>query len=101
MSDSGHPDLDRALLLGGQMLDAARAGDWPRVTALQPECDALLRREHPADESARSALQGLQSQYQSLSELVARARDGIAGEIGRHAQTHRALSSYLDSSVAR
>ncbi|MDE2307703.1 MAG: flagellar protein FliT [Xanthomonadaceae bacterium] len=100
MSDDRHPDLERALQLGGQMLDAARAGDWPRVTALQPQCDALLRRGHAADESARIALLGLQSQHQMLSELVAQARDGIAREIARHAQTHRALSAYLDSSAA-
>jgi len=101
MSDSGHPDLDRALQLIGQMLDAARAGDWPRVTTLQPECDALLRRKYPVDESTRKTLLGLQSRYQNLSDLVAHARDGIAREIARHAQTHRALSAYLDSSAAR
>jgi len=100
MSDSSPPDLDRALQLIGQMLDAARTGDWPRVTTLQPECDVLLRRRYPAGESTRKALLALQAQYRNLSELVVQARDGIAREIGRHAQTHRALSAYLDSSGA-
>jgi len=101
MGDAGHSDLDHAMQLVGQMLDAARAGDWSRVITLRPECDALLRQRHPADERTRMALQGLQLQHQSLSDLVVRARDEIALEIGRAAQTHRALSTYLDSSGVR
>ncbi len=86
--------------LAGLMLEAAQAADWPSVTTMQAECDALARRQYPADESTHKALLELQLQHEELSALVARARDEIAREIGRHSHTHRALHAYLESSQA-
>ncbi len=97
-SDSCHPDLDHALQLAGQMMEAATAGDWSRVATLQTKCDALVRRAYPHSDATHKALLALQSQHEQLSARVAQARDGIAQEIARHTHNHRALNAYLDSS---
>ena len=86
--------------LSVQMLEAAKTGDWTRVATLRPEYEDLLRRDHPANEAARSVLLGLQQQNQDLLDLAGHAREGIARELGRHCQKHRALNAYLVSSGA-
>lgn len=81
-------------------MTAAKAGDWSRVTTLQTECDALVRRAYPDGDATGNALRALQVQHEQLSELVAHARDGMAREIARHTHNHRALNAYLESSRA-
>lgn len=98
IGDAGHAELDRALRLSAQMLDAAQAGRWETMPALQAQCDALVRGEHPADEATRSALQTLQERHLKLLELAGSARDAIGHDLGRHRHNHRALSAYLGSS---
>ena len=84
--------------LSVQMLEAAKAGDWTGVATLRPEYEVVLRHDHPANETTRSALLGLQQLNQDLLDLAGHAREGIARELGWHCQKHRALNAYLVSS---
>lgn len=87
--------LASALELSERMLEAARSGEWSTVTTLQSECDALIRQEHPADESTRVALLKLERGHRSLAELADQARDAVAVELGQLRRNRRALHAYL------
>lgn len=98
MAEACDAGLERAMRLGRQMLEAAAAGEWERVGALHPECDALLRREHAPDEATRAALQTVQQQHLELTRLAAQARAAAGSALGQHRHKHRALSAYLSTS---
>lgn len=95
MNVPGRADLEHALQLGAQMLDAAREGDWKAVAGLRPEYDALLRQGAPANDVERDFLLQVQQQHQQLVELTAQARDSIARQLQQQRKNHRALNAYL------
>ncbi len=95
MNVPGRADLEHALQLGAQMLDAAREGDWKAVAGLRPEYDALLRQGAPANDVERGFLLQVQQQHQQLVELTAQARDSIARQLQQQRKNHRALNAYL------
>lgn len=101
MTDARHAELEQALQLSAQMLEAAGAGHWESVATLQAECDVMLRRDHPADDATRGILQTMQEQHLKLLELTASARDATGQELGIHRHNHRALSAYLESDAKR
>lgn len=94
MSEQAHPDLQQALALSAQMLEAGRQGDWPRATALQGECDRLIRGA-PINAAGVMAMRQLQLDQQSLLALAAQARDEVSEQLRRHRGNHRAVSAYL------
>lgn len=89
-------DLQAALQLSAQLLEAARAADWERVAGLQADCDEQVRRPWPAGTATRDAYHKVQERYAGALALVAHACDQIGRELGRLQESHRALNAYLD-----
>lgn len=96
MNEAPHPDLQRALALSVDMLQAARRGDWAGATALQAECDRLLRKA-TVNAAGLMALRQLQLDQRAMLELAARARGVVGESLARHHVNHRAVSAYLDT----
>ena len=91
------PDLQVALQLSAQMVEAAQAADWERVAGLQSICADHVHHPWPASVQTREAFQALQEQHLSVLALAAQARDTVGQELSRQRGNHRALSAYLDT----
>jgi hypothetical protein len=103
MSDLAHPDLQRALQMTMEMLDAASGGNWERVSQLDGERDRLLRK-HQADALSaddRKAIAALLTHNQSLMAHAEIARDAVQRQLDQHQYKHRALRTYISSSAER
>lgn len=96
MNEAPHPDLQRALMLSADMLQAAGRGDWASASALQAECDRLLR-QAPINAAGLMAMRQLQLDQRALLELAAQARNAVSDHLSRHHVNHRAVSAYLDT----
>ncbi|MFK2903807.1 hypothetical protein ISP17_07515 [Dyella ginsengisoli] len=96
MNEAPHPDLQRALVLSADMLQAGRRGDWAGATALQAECDHLLR-QAPINAAGLMALRQLQLDQRTLLDLAVQARTMVSEHLARHHVNHRAVSAYLDA----
>ena len=90
MNEAPHPDLQQALVLSADMLQAAGRGDWASASALQAECDRLLRR-------APVNVAGLMAMRQLQLDQAAQARSAVTDHLSRHHVNHRAVSAYLDT----
>ena len=74
------PDLQLALQLSAQMVEAAQAADWERAAGLQSTCAGHLHSPWPASVQTHDALQVLQEQH--LSVLALAALDPEVGALG-------------------
>jgi hypothetical protein len=103
MSDMPHPDLQRAVQMTVEMLDAAVGGNWERVSQLDSERDRLLRK-HQADALTaddRKAIAAVLTHNQTLMAHAEIARDAVRRQMDQHQYNHRALRTYISSSAAR
>ena len=89
------PDLQVALRLSTQMVQAAQAADWQQVAVLQSICAGHVHGPWPESVQTRDAFQALQEQYLSALSVAAQARETVARELGTLRDNHRALSAYL------
>lgn len=96
MIEAAHPDLQRALVLSADMLQAGRRGDWAGAAELQAECDRLLR-QAPINAAGLMAMRQLQLDQRALLELATQARNQASDSLARHHLNHRAVSAYLDT----
>jgi hypothetical protein len=103
MSDLAHPDLQRALQMTMEMLDAASGGNWERVSQLDGERDRLLRKQQADALSAddRKTIAALLTHNQSLMAHAEIARDAVQRQLDQHQYKHRALRTYISSSAER
>jgi hypothetical protein len=102
MSDASHADLQRALQITVEMLDAAAGDNWDRVRQLDAERDQLLRK-HPADVrngNERETIAALLTHNQTLMVHAEAARDAVKRQLDQHQYKHRALRTYLSSSAS-
>jgi hypothetical protein len=99
MSKSAHPNLQRALQLSIEMLDAADAGNWDRVSQLDAERHRLLQAWKPHGLSAadREAIDTLQRHNQSLVAHAEAVREKVKRDLEQHQYNHRALRTYISS----
>lgn len=95
MDDQRLAVLDQALSISEDMVAAANAGEWDRVSTLQNDCDACLRDGFPTNDAARERLLAVQEAYNTLRLLTYAAREKTADQLGQHRQSHRALAAYL------
>ncbi|HZX71646.1 MAG TPA: flagellar protein FliT [Rhodanobacter sp.] len=91
------PDLQVALQLGAQMIEAAQAADWERVAGLQSICADHVHSAWPASVQMRDAFQALQEQHLGVLALAAQAHERVGRELSALRGNHRALSAYLDT----
>lgn len=91
------PDLQVALQLSAQMLEAAQAADWERAAGLQSICAEHVRHPWPASMQTRDAFRVLRERHLGVLALAAQAHERVGQELGRLRENHRALSAYLDT----
>jgi hypothetical protein len=89
--------LERALQMGGRMLEAAQARQWDEVASMHSAYEELLEQNHATfvTPASRESLLQVWGQHQQLLDLTATARDAVARELDRSRHNHRALNTYL------
>jgi len=83
-----------ALALTRAMLDAARAGDWEQVVALEAEREPLALQPVSKDEDSVRQLGELLALDRELRELVTQARDIAGGQWQAEHDRARAIAAY-------
>jgi hypothetical protein len=103
MSETTHPDLQRALQVTVEMLNAAAGGNWDRVSQLDRERDRLLRKRQadPVTMRDREAIAALLRHNQTLMAHAEAAREAVRQRLDQHQYNHRALRTYISSSAPR
>lgn len=90
--------LQQAMRLTEQMLQAAGASDWERVASLDSERQPMLAAVDKPDPQWREWLTALHQQNQQVLALATGAREQVERQLGRHRYNHRALNTYIASS---
>jgi tripartite-type tricarboxylate transporter receptor subunit TctC len=91
-------DLQQALLLTAQMLDAAGVNDWERVASLDSTRQPLLAAARRPDPQWQECLAALQQHNQQVLTLASTAREQVEQQLGSHRYNHRALNTYITAS---
>lgn len=103
MSDLAHANLQRALDITVEMIDAATSDNWPRVVELDAQRQVCL--EHfqagAAGPQHRDALLALQVHNRALLERANLAHEAVERQLNQHQYNHRALQTYITSSSSR
>jgi flagellar protein FliT len=86
--------LALAMTLTRAMLDAARAGDWERLIALEAERHPLVVRPVPQDDDSLRQLGELLACDRELYALISQARDTAAGQWQVEHDRARAIAAY-------
>lgn len=103
MSEAAHADLQDALQITLEMLDAANSGNWERVSQLDSERDRLLRKRQadvltPDDHETITTLLAHNQMLQAHAEA---AHEAVKQQLDQHQYNHNALRTYISSSVSR
>jgi hypothetical protein len=103
MSQAAHPDLQRALQVTVEMIDAAVGGNWDRVNQLDRDRDRLLRkhRADPVTVHDRDTITALIAHNRTLMAHAEAAREAVRQRLDQHQYNHRALRTYIASSASR
>jgi len=101
MNRPGSADLQRALQLTIEMLDAAAGNNWDRVSQLDAERHRQLQRRRPGPLTGddRQVIATLLTHNQTLKAHADVARAALKQKLEQHQHNHRALRSYISSSV--
>lgn len=103
MSEAAHTDLQDALQLTLEMLDAANSGNWERVGQLDSERDRLLRKRQADALSSgdHEIITTLLAHNQMLQAHAEAAQEAVKQQLDQHQYNHNALRTYISSSVSR
>jgi hypothetical protein len=103
MSDAAPADLQRALQITIEMLEAAVGSNWDRVCQLDVERQRQLRKCGTASLSSddRQIVATMLKHNQSLMVHADAARAILQQQLDRHQYNHRALQTYISSSSSR
>jgi hypothetical protein len=101
MSDAAHADLQRALQITVEMLDAGVGNNWDRVGQLDAERLRVLhkRRIEALSDDDRQIVAALLKYNQTLLAHADAARGMLKKQMDEHQYNHRALRTYISSSV--
>ena len=101
MNEAPHTDLQRALQITVEMLDAAAGNNWERVSQFDAERHALLHAWQAGSATAvdREVIAQLQAHNQMLMAHAEAARDAVKRQLEQHQHNHRALRTYLSASL--
>jgi flagellar protein FliT len=86
--------LALALALTRAMLEAARAGDWEQLIALEAERHPLVMQPVARDEDGIRQLAELLALDRELYALISQARDEAAGQWQAEHDRARAIAAY-------
>lgn len=86
--------LALALALTRAMLEAARAGDWEQLVALEAERHPLVMRPVPPDADSVHQLGELLALDRELQAMVTRARDQASEQWQAGQDRARAIAAY-------
>jgi hypothetical protein len=103
MSDAAQSDLQDALTITLEMLDAAASGNWERVGQLDTERDRLLRKRQADTLTAsdRETISALLTHNQTLVAHADAAHEAVKQQLDQHQYNHNALRTYISSSASR
>jgi hypothetical protein len=103
VSDAAHAELQHALQITVEMLDAAAGNNWDRVSQLDAERDRVLRKHsvEPVSGADREIIARLLAHNQTLAAHAGLARDAVQRQLDEHQYKHRALRTYISSSESR
>jgi hypothetical protein len=103
MNDTAHADLQRALQITVEMLDAAAGNNWDRVSQLDAERHRQLRKRQAdlLSEQDRQIVATLLRHNQTLMAHADMARATLKKQLDEHQYNHRALRTYISSSESR
>ena len=103
MSDAARADLQRALQITIEMIDAAVGNNWDRVSQLDVERQRQLRMHHanPLNDQDRQVIASMHRHNQTLMAHADAARATLKAQLEQHQYNHRALRTYISSSGAR
>jgi flagellar protein FliT len=87
------------LKLSERMLDAARAGDWDSVVALEGERSRQLTALSDDDAGSLPLFRALLTHTEEVRALAGRQRDLLSADMDQHQHRHRALSAYLHAGI--
>lgn len=92
-------ELQHALTLTVEMIDAAGQGNWTLVNELDAQRQIHLQRLRHDTLTAqhREALQVLQAQNRVLLERAGQVRESVEHQLSQHQYNHRALRTYITS----
>jgi hypothetical protein len=93
-------DLQRALQITVEMLDAAAGNNWDRVRQLDAERHCLLhkRAAGPLSGDDRQIIATLLRHNQTLKAHADAAQAILKRQLDQHQYNHRALRTYISSS---
>jgi hypothetical protein len=99
MNDAAQTELQRALALTVEMIDAAAHDNWMLVTELDARRQVHLQQvQHNALAAEHSeTLQALQAHNRALLERAEQVRETVEQQLGQHQYNHRALRTYISS----
>jgi hypothetical protein len=103
MNQAASADLQRALQITTDMLDAAAGNNWDRVSQLDAERHRYLQK-HQADlltMQDRQMIAALLAHNQTLLVHAENAREAVREQLDQHQYKHRALRTYISSSGTR
>jgi hypothetical protein len=103
MSEAAHADLQQALQITIEMLDAAAGNNWDRVIQLDAERHRPLRKRQadPLSDEGRQIVAALLRHNQTLMAHADAARAMLKKQLDEHQYNHRALRTYISSSGSR
>jgi hypothetical protein len=103
MNQAVSDDLQRALQITIEMLDAAAGSNWDRVYQLDVERQRQLhkRRAGPLSDNDRQIIAAVLKHNQTLMAHADVARTSLKQQLDRHQYNHRALKTYIHSSSSR
>ncbi|GLQ48885.1 flagellar protein FliT [Dyella flava] len=101
MKQAASVDLQRALQITIEMLDAAAGNNWDRVSQLDAERHRQLQRRQagPLTGDDRQVIATMLTHNQTLKAHAGIARAALKQKLDQHQHNHRALRSYISSSV--
>lgn len=98
MSDAVHQDLQRALVLTIEMVEAAMHDNWTLVSELDGQRHRHLQHAHGAFGAEHyETLQLLHAHNGTLLERVEQVRSAAEQQLNQHQYNHRALQTYMTS----
>jgi len=101
MNEAARIDLQHALQITIEMLDAAAGNNWDRVSQLDAERQRQLRtpRSGPLTGHDRQLIATLLKHNQTLMAHADAARTTLKAQLDQHQYNHRALRTYISSST--
>lgn len=99
MNDAALTELQHALSLTVEMIDAAAHDNWTLVTELDARRQVHLQQvsSDTLGIQHRETLQALQAHNDALLERAEQVRNGVEQQLSQHQYNHRALRTYVTS----